>query len=169
MIVHLLSMCGQDCTVGSHSPDSTSASRPSPCRYPCQAQSLVNKTCVVQQYPNILVPQQQLDTTELPEARASLIVPDFTISLYGSSCNHVSFFLLCSRLLFIAIPKAECWKPRCRQREKRREYKSQKKRELHELPYTKIDISGTIRITSDPTIQCGFTVAQHHRVRSMDG
>ena len=42
-------------------------------------------------------------------SEASLIVPDFTISVYGSSCNYLFFCLILASLLSFSI----YWHPQC--------------------------------------------------------
>ena len=67
----------------------------------------------------------------------SLIVPDFTISVYGSSCNYFLFGLILPSLLSLSI----YWHPRewmgCQEIDReRKEEKVTNKRELPELPCT---------------------------------
>ena len=83
---------------------------------------------------------------------ASLIVPDFTISVYGSSCNYLSFGLVLIHLLFLFISWHPIMSWGCRQIE--RESKGRKETTIHELPYTELSMncriqkSGTIRLAS---------------------
>ena len=64
----------------------------------------------------------------------SLIVPDFTISVYGSSCNF--FCLILSSFLSISIPSSlRDAMPLLRKRRM-----IMKNIKLHELPYTKMKV-----------------------------
>ena len=77
---------------------------------------------------------------------ASLIVPDFNISAYGSSSNSifVQYGLIFSYFRSLSIP----WG--CNETEEERigARLRQKKTELHELPNTEIVKSRTIRLAS---------------------
>ena len=67
-------------------------------------------------------------------SEASLTVPDFNISLHGSSCNYVFFSLIPVTLLpflNIGISNAEWETKNWTEKEKNREY--DQNRELHEL------------------------------------
>ena len=65
--------------------------------------------------------------------KASLMVPDFTISVYSSSCHYLFFGLILGLLLSLSLNK-----PR------KEERKRPKIRELHELPSTGIVKSGLL-------------------------
>ena len=83
----------------------------------------------------------------LDSPQASLIIPDFTISVYGSSCN--SLFLVSFSLHAFSAYILAHWSWRCLfiDRERKEEKMRLKKRELHELPYTEIVKSGIIRLS----------------------
>ena len=86
---------------------------------------------------------------------ASLTVPYFTIYRDGSSCTLYSNCVFFSLILDIFHSFSVYWYPKGRMgcQVKDREGKEERirplKRELHELLYTKIVKSGTIRLTSD--------------------
>ena len=82
----------------------------------------------------------------------SLLVPDFTISVYGSSCNSLFFGVILASFLslsmyLLAPPKLDGMSRNRYSRERKEEIMRPKKRKLHELPDTKMVKSGTIRLT----------------------
>ena len=75
--------------------------------------------------------KNRIQAVSLP--KASLMVPDFTISVYSSSCHYLFFGLILALLLSLSLNK-----PR------KEERKRPKIRELHELPSTGIVKSGLL-------------------------
>ena len=94
----------------------------------------------------------------------SLIVTNFTISLSSSSCNYVFFSLILTTMRSCYI----FWHHESRMGnqdifgERIKERVWTKKRELHDLLYTKIAKSGTIGLTSGCFIEVAF---QERRVQ----
>ena len=66
----------------------------------------------------------------------SLLVPDFTNSVYGSSCNDIFFCLL---PLPIALSFYIMVSPRKRKKRREKETKMRELYTVHEMPYTKLD------------------------------
>ena len=84
----------------------------------------------------------------------SHIVPDFTIFVYDSSFNSLFFGLILSSFLSLCIPwhSVQHWGVPVSRKRKKRSKNDTEKRELHELPYTEIVNSRTIRLTSGPPL-----------------
>ena len=94
---------------------------------------------------NSILSHQNLEYIIIPES--SLIVPDFTISKYGSSCNSFFFGLILSS--FLSLPLLGI--PSCLGdvRKKTQWSGNEAKKRLHELPYLETVKPGTIRLVSD--------------------
>ena len=111
----------------------------------------------------------QISTLHCSSSEARLKIPDITISVHGSSCHYIFFW---SHSCFLAFSFYTYWHPQrwmgCQDiNRERKEEKMRQKREMHELPYTKIVKTWTILLTYDIKYiswyiwLCGIVAAQH--------
>ena len=100
---------------------------------------------------------------------ASLLVLEFTISVYSSSFNYLFFSLLLAPLLSLSVywQSKAGWNGKKYVEQENNRYCS-KKRDLHELPWSEIVNFGTIRRKTTKFTACvlplSLTSTVHHKV-----
>ena len=91
--------------------------------------------------------------------RGEPVVPAFTISVLGSSCNFLCFGHIFAPLFSVFIKRHPQGSMGCQEidrekKEKRMRPKTPRRPKFHELPYTVIVKSGTIIFNDDQYVRC---------------
>ena len=91
--------------------------------------------------------------------RGEPVVPAFTISVLGSSCNFLCFGHIFAPLFSVFIKRHPHGSMGCQEidrekKEKRMRPKTPRRPKFHELPYTVIVKSGTIIFNDDQYVRC---------------
>ena len=82
-------------------------------------------------------------------SEASLILPDFTISVHGSSCNYLVFCLVLAPLLSLSVDWHSQSRIGCQEIDREIEEERARQKNSYELPYTEIINSVTIGLSSE--------------------